>query len=331
MPETILVTGGAGFIGNCFVRQWERNNPHDEIVVLDTLTYAGRESNLSGTRARLIRADVAESALVEHLLDEHNIRTVVHFAAESHVARSIDDPSVFVGTNVLGTFSLLRAARAAWANVQGARFVQVSTDEVYGSLELDAPRFTEQTAYAPRSPYSASKAAADHLVNAFHCTYGLPTIVTHCSNNYGPRQHDEKFVQIVIRSAVRGDPIPLHGDGLGVRDWVHVEDHCRAIALVLERGKVGERYNIGGENERSNVELAGVLCDVVDRKLGRQDGTSRALITFVPDRPGRDRRYALDVSKIRALGWRPLVGFEAGIDATVDWYLDAMNWGGNAA
>lgn len=322
MAETILITGGAGFIGSNFVHRWHRNHSGDRIVVLDKLTYAADPSQLEGLDCvELVKADIQNRELVQHLLDRHGIRKVVHFAAESHVDNSIKGPSAFIQTNVVGTFALLDAAREVWGNDRTVRFLHVSTDEVYGSLGATG-KFHEEMAYAPNSPYSASKAGSDHLVRAYHHTYGLPTLTTNCSNNYGPRQHLEKLIPLAITRMAKGEPIPIYGDGQNVRDWLYVEDHCAAIETVIAKGRPGETYCIGGDNEQKNLDLVDLLCDLVDEVLKRPQGTSRKLKTFVQDRAGHDRRYAIDATKIKAeLGWKPETDFPTGLRKTVEWYL----------
>lgn len=321
MSETILVTGGAGFIGSNFVHRWHRNHPEDRILVLDKLTYAANPRNIADLeRVELVKGDIQNRELVLHLLEKHQVRKLVHFAAESHVDNSITGPAAFIQTNVVGTFSLLDAAREAWAGDKGVRFLHVSTDEVYGSLG-ETGKFHEEMAYAPNSPYSASKAGSDHLVRAYHHTYGLPTLTTNCSNNYGPRQHPEKLIPLAINRMILNQPIPVYGDGQNVRDWLFVEDHCAAIETVIAQGTPGETYCIGGNNEWKNLDLLNLLCDLVDQHLGRPDGTSRKLLTFVKDRAGHDKRYAIDASKMaEALHWIPLCTFEAGLSQTVAWY-----------
>ncbi len=314
----ILVTGGAGFIGANYVR-YVVGRGEDRVVNLDALTYAGNLENLAGLeddpRYRFVRGDIRDESLVRRLLAEERIEAVVHFAAESHVDRSIEGPRVFLETNVLGTQTLLDAAREAGVE----RFVQVGTDEVYGTLGPDDPPFTEQHPLQPNSPYSASKAAADLLCRAYHRTYGFPVIVTRCSNNYGPYQFPEKLIPLMIANALEGKPLPVYGDGRNVRDWLHVEDHCRAVDLVLRRGRPGEVYNIGGGNEMENIAIVRLLLELLDR--------DESLITFVADRPGHDRRYAIDATKLREeLGWRPVHDFASGIRATVDWYLAHRDW-----
>jgi dTDP-glucose 4,6-dehydratase len=319
--EPILVTGGAGFIGANFVLGWRRRHPGVPAVVLDALTYAADPGEIRGLEGiDLVEGDIQDRALVSSLLDGRGIRTLVHFAAESHVDRSIAGPGAFIRTNVMGTFSLLEAARDAWAGDRGARFLHVSTDEVFGALGPEG-RFSESTPYDPRSPYSASKAASDHLVRAYHHTYGLPVLVTNCSNNYGPRQHEEKLIPLTLRRLFDRKPIPVYGQGQNVRDWIFVDDHCAAIERVLEAGAVGETYLVGAGNERRNLDLVGLLCDLTDQALGRPLGSGRELITFVEDRPGHDFRYAIDATKARSeLGWIPEVGLEEGLARTVAWY-----------
>jgi dTDP-glucose 4,6-dehydratase len=330
----ILVTGGAGFIGSNFVIDWIAAEG-EPVVNLDKLTYAGNLANLAGlakdTRHRFVRGDIADGALVERLLAEHRPRAIVHFAAESHVDRSIHGPEDFVQTNVVGTFRLLEAARAHWSGLQGTereafRFLHVSTDEVYGSLSESDPAFSETTPYAPNSPYSASKAASDHLVRAYHHTYGFPAITTNCSNNYGPFQFPEKLIPLMISNALEGKPLPVYGDGKQVRDWLFVSDHCEAIRLALAKGRVGETYNIGGDSERRNLEVVHALCDAL-QAIRPREGGYRPLIRFVADRPGHDRRYAIDARKAkRSLGWAPRESFESGLARTVRWYLDNAEW-----
>ena len=334
--NTILVTGGAGFIGSNFVLQWIKN-AGAAVVNLDLLTYAGNPANLAAlegdSRHQLVRGDICNGELVAALLHEHRPRVIVHFAAESHVDRSIVDPGAFIRTNVQGTFTLLEQARLFWLELDEAdrrafRFLHVSTDEVYGSLGPEDPAFSEITAYAPNSPYAASKAASDHLARAYHHTYGLPVLTTNCSNNYGPFQFPEKLIPLMILNALEGKQLPVYGDGRNVRDWLFVEDHCSAIRTVLDRGRVGETYNIGGNSERKNLDVVTAICDLVDEL--RPDaalGPRRKLITFVTDRPGHDRRYAIDASKIsRELGWRPAEEFESGLRKTVAWYLEHGAW-----
>ncbi|WP_043805460.1 dTDP-glucose 4,6-dehydratase [Arenimonas malthae] len=332
--QTWLVTGGAGFIGGNFVLDAVASGVR--VVNLDALTYAGNRDTLSALEGNpnhvFVHGDIGDHALVARLLAEHRPQAIVNFAAESHVDRSIDGPAAFVQTNVVGTFQLLEAARAHFKGLDAAgqaafRFLHVSTDEVYGSLG-DEGKFTEETPYAPNSPYSASKAASDHLVRAYHHTYGLPVLTTNCSNNYGPFQFPEKLIPLVILKALAGEPLPVYGDGRNVRDWLYVKDHCAAIRRVLEAGRVGETYNVGGDAERQNIEVVKTLCALLDARRPRADGLPReSQITFVKDRPGHDRRYAIDASKLQnELGWRPTVSFEQGMAATVDWYLAHEAW-----
>src|SRR5438067_13617780 len=327
----LLVTGGAGFIGaNFVVSTLEATG--EPIVNLDKLTYAGNPRNLDAVREdarhRFVQGDICERERVRNLLATHRPRAIVHFAAESHVDRSIAGPAEFVRTNVVGTWALLEEARAYWearGRDAGFRFLHISTDEVYGSLGPDHPAFTEETPYAPNSPYAASKAAADHLVRAYQHTYGLPTLTTNCSNNYGPRQFPEKLIPLFIRNALAGEPLPVSGDGRNVRDWLYVADHCEAVRLVLEKGKVGETYNIGGENERANIDVVRTICALLDRLRPRAGGSYAQLIRHVTDRLGHDRRYAMNIAKIRReLGWRPRESFESGLEKTVRWYLDNL-------
>ena len=334
--KTWFVTGGAGFIGGNFVLDAVRRGVR--VVNLDALTYAGNLDTLASLDGdaghQFVHGDIGDRALVESLLREHRPDAVVNFAAESHVDRSIDGPGAFVQTNVVGTLNLLECARDYWRSLDGPkkdgfRFLHVSTDEVYGSLG-DTGRFTETTPYAPNSPYSASKAASDHLVRAFHHTYGLPVLTTNCSNNYGPYQFPEKLIPLVIARALAGEALPVYGDGRNVRDWLFVGDHCAAIRAVLERGRVGETYNVGGDAERENIEVVRTICELLDARRPRRDGTPRfSQVTYVADRPGHDRRYAIDASKIQGeLGWAPAHSFERGMAETVDWYLDHQDWVG---
>jgi len=333
----LLVTGGAGFIGSTFVLDWLAQGAASEPVVnLDKLTYAGNPRNLAALdgdpRYRLVRADIADREAVDGIFATHRPRAVVHFAAESHVDRSIHAPADFIQTNVVGTFHLLEAARAHWQSLDGEgkgafRFLHVSTDEVYGSLGPDDPAFSESTPYAPNSPYSASKAASDHLVRAYHHTYGLPVVTTNCSNNYGPRQFPEKLIPLMILNALAGKPLPVYGDGGNVRDWLYVGDHCAAIRRVLEGGRVGEVYNVGGNAERKNLDVVEALCTILGELRPRASGRYHDLVTFVKDRPGHDRRYAMDASKLATeLGWRPQESLESGLRKTVRWYLDNPDW-----
>jgi dTDP-glucose 4,6-dehydratase len=334
MTETIFVTGGAGFIGSCFVR-WLVAHTAWRIVNLDKLAYAGNLDSLADVPAHrqvFIHGDVCDEAVLNGLLTEYRPRYVVHLAAESHVDRSIESPLPFIETNVIGTCTLLNAVRDYWSRLSSDqrdafRLLHVSTDEVYGTLGPTG-QFTETTPYAPRSPYSASKAAADHLVRAYHETYGLPTIVTNCGNNYGPNQFPEKLIPLITLNALEGKPLPVYGDGLHVRDWLFVDDHVAALWTVLERGRVGQTYNIGGAAERTNIAVVRAICDLVDELVPRRDGRSaHDLITFVADRPGHDRRYAIDFTKLRdELGWKPSVGFEAGLRSTVEWYIANVEW-----
>jgi dTDP-glucose 4,6-dehydratase len=332
----ILVTGGAGFIGSNFVLDWIAavGTP---VVNLDKLTYAGNPANLAALagdpRHLLVRGDIGDRELVRRLLADHQPRAIVHFAAESHVDRSIHGPGEFIQTNIHGTFALLEEARAYWGALPeaaraGFRFLHVSTDEVYGSLAAGDPAFSETTPYAPNSPYAASKAASDHLVRAYHHTYGLPTVTTNCSNNYGPYQFPEKLIPLMILNATQGKPLPVYGDGKNVRDWLYVTDHCSGIRAVLERGRLGETYNIGGRGEKTNLEVVHTLCAILDELKPLPAGTGYAsLITFVKDRPGHDWRYAIDCSKIeRELAWQPAENFDTGIRKTVQWYLENQSW-----
>ena len=333
---TLLVTGGAGFIGSNFVHTWLAQ--HDEVLVnLDKLTYAGNLRNLQSLavdrRHHFVQGDIGDTKLVSQLLATHQPRAVLHFAAESHVDRSIHGPMDFIQTNVVGSFQLLESVRAYWAGLAEAakndfRFLHVSTDEVYGSLAPDAPAFSETHPYEPNSPYSASKAASDHLVRAWHHTYGLPVLTTNCSNNYGPYHFPEKLIPLVIHNALAGKPLPIYGDGQQVRDWLYVEDHCRAIMRVLQDGRLGQTYNVGGWNEKPNIEVVRTLCALLDELQPRSDGQSYASqMIFVKDRPGHDRRYAIDARKLeRELGWRPLETFETGLRKTVQWYLSHADW-----
>ena len=332
----ILVTGGAGFIGSNFILDWIAA-AGEGVVNLDKLTYAGNLENLASLkddpRHVFVQGDINDRKLVDKLLGQHQPRAIIHFAAESHVDRSIHDPGEFIQTNINGTFSLLEEVRTYWQGLQGAdkpafRFLHVSTDEVYGSLGPADPPFTETTAYAPNSPYSASKAASDHLVRAYHHTYGLPTLTTNCSNNYGAFQFPEKLIPLIILNALNGKPLPIYGDGMNVRDWLQVGDHCAAIRAVLSGGRLGETYNIGGWNEKTNLDVVNTVCAILD-ELKPNPGITHysCLITYVKDRPGHDHRYAIDAHKIeRELGWKPMETFETGIRKTVAWYLDNMGW-----
>ena len=334
----ILVTGGAGFIGSNFVLDWLALS-NEAVVNLDKLTYAGNPENLASlqgdTRHVFVQGDLGDRALVDRLLTEHKPRAVLHFAAESHVDRSIRGPEDFIQTNIVGTFRLLEAVRAYWSALSepdknAFRFLHVSTDEVYGTLSKDDPPFAETNAYEPNSPYSASKAASDHLVRAWHHTYGLPVLTTNCSNNYGPYHFPEKLIPLMIVNALAGKPLPVYGDGLQVRDWLYVKDHCSAIRRVLEAGQLGETYNVGGWNEKPNIEIVHTVCALLDELRPDPAGAYARLITHVTDRPGHDRRYAIDARKIeRELGWRPAETFETGIRKTVQWYLDNPEWVAN--
>ncbi|PIQ14131.1 MAG: dTDP-glucose 4,6-dehydratase [Hydrogenophilales bacterium CG_4_10_14_3_um_filter_58_23] len=332
----ILVTGGAGFIGSNFILDWIAATG-EATVNLDKLTYAGNLENLvslkDDSRHVFVRGDINDRELVGRMLAEHQPRAIIHFAAESHVDRSIHGPGEFIQTNINGTFSLLEEVRAYWQGLQGEekaafRFLHVSTDEVYGSLGPNDPPFTEATAYAPNSPYSASKAASDHLVRAYHHTYGLPTLTTNCSNNYGAFQFPEKLIPLILLNALTAKPLPIYGDGLNVRDWLYVGDHCAAIRAVLAGGRLGETYNIGGWNEKTNLDVVHTVCAILDElKPAADHKPYAALITYVKDRPGHDRRYAIDAHKVeRELGWKPMETFETGIHKTVAWYLDNMGW-----
>jgi dTDP-glucose 4,6-dehydratase len=336
ITDTILVTGGAGFIGSNFVLAW-LEAVGSPVVNLDLLTYAGNPSSLDSLKANdrhfLVHGDIGDGKLVDSLLRDQRPRAIVHFAAESHVDRSIVSPDAFIRTNVQGTFTLLEQAKSYWSSLdeadkQAFRFLHVSTDEVYGSLGPDDPAFSETTPYAPNSPYAASKAGSDHLVRAYHHTFGLPTLTTNCSNNYGPFQFPEKLIPLMILNALEGKQLPVYGDGANVRDWLFVEDHCSAIRAVLARGRLGETYNVGGNSERKNLDVVNTICDLVDEMHPDASiGPRRNLITFVTDRPGHDRRYAIDATKIAAeLGWRPAENFEAGLRRTVRWYLDHLDW-----
>lgn len=340
----LLVTGGAGFIGGNFVHYWNAKHPEDRVIVLDALTYAGNRSTLQGTAAELVIGDIRDTALVERLLRDHAIGTLVHFAAESHVDRSITGPDAFIDTNILGTNSLLKAARKVWLDEGSGRehrFHHISTDEVYGSLGPNDPAFSETTQYQPNSPYSASKAASDHLVRAYHHTYGLNTTTTNCSNNYGPFHYPEKLIPLFVLNALSGKPLPIYGDGMNVRDWLYVEDHCRGIDAALNKGKPGETYNIGGGEELPNMAVIDRICAEVDRAFAdieslperypaapaAQGRATSELKTFVEDRKGHDRRYAIDETKARTeLGYVPQHDFENGLRSTLRWYLDNEAW-----
>ena len=336
---TILITGGAGFIGANFVLDWIAGSD-EPVVNLDKLTYAGNLETLASVqgdaRHVFVQGDIGDRALVEKLLAEHQPRAVVNFAAESHVDRSIHGPGDFVQTNIVGTFNLLESVRGYWSALPDGqkaafRFLHVSTDEVYGSLSKDDPAFAETNRYEPNSPYSASKAASDHLVRAWHHTYGLPVLTTNCSNNYGPYHFPEKLIPLMIVNALAGKPLPVYGDGMQIRDWLYVKDHCSAIRRVLQAGRLGETYNVGGWNEKPNIEIVNTVCKLLDELRPKADGTSYATqITYVTDRPGHDRRYAIDARKLEAeLGWKPAETFETGIRKTVEWYLANPEWVAN--
>jgi dTDP-glucose 4,6-dehydratase len=336
MNDTVLVTGGAGFIGSNFVLDWIGKTKAG-VVNLDLLTYAGNRGNLRSIEENLrhifVKGDIRDGELVASLLQKHKPRAILHFAAESHVDRSIAGPDAFIQTNIFGTFSLLEQARTYWGSLEepdkaAFRFLHVSTDEVYGTLGPNDPAFTEETPYAPNSPYAASKASSDHLVRAYFHTYGLPVLTTNCSNNYGPYQFPEKLIPLIILNALEGKPLPVYGDGLNVRDWLFVGDHCAGIRQVLERGQLGETYNIGGSSERKNIDVVTTICDILDElRPDSKLGSRRGLITYVKDRPGHDRRYAINAEKItRELGWRPEKQFESGIRETVEWFLENLAW-----
>jgi len=334
--KTILITGGAGFIGSNFIPFFLEKYPEYNVVNLDLLTYAGNLENLkeveNNSRYKFIKGDICNRELVEHIFNEYDIKGVIHFAAESHVDNSIKNPGVFVRTNVDGTYTLLDVAKNYWMQepfkykeeYKDCRFHHISTDEVYGTLPEDPNvLFTEETPYAPNSPYSASKASSDMIVRSYHHTFGMDTVITNCSNNYGPKQHDEKLIPTIIRNALNGNPIPIYGDGKNIRDWLYVLDHCKGIDLAYHKGKGGETYNIGGRNERDNLYIANKICEILDELQPRKNGSYKDLITFVEDRPGHDRRYAIDASKIETkLGWKADENFESGIVKTIKWYLE---------
>ena len=332
-PRAVLVTGGAGFIGCNFLRIALGNDSELQIINLDALTYAGHPASQSevadafGDRYHLIEGDIRDAQLVRDLFGRHEIDTVVHFAAESHVDRSIDGPLDFIDTNIRGTANLLEAARSTWQDRRDVRFHHISTDEVFGSLGADG-FFTENTPYDPSSPYSASKAASDHLVRAWQRTYGLPVTISNCSNNYGPYQFPEKLIPLIIANATANRPLPVYGDGSNIRDWLFVEDHCRAIDAIIRRGETGRTYNVGGHNEMTNLAVVHAICDLVDEFVPRPDGSSRRdLVSFVTDRPGHDQRYAIDATRIASeLGWTPEHDFESGLQTTVEWYLANQAW-----
>ncbi|OCR02360.1 dTDP-glucose 4,6-dehydratase [Oscillatoriales cyanobacterium USR001] len=336
-PRRILITGGAGFIGSNFVHHWCSNYPNDRVIVLDALTYAGNRQNLTNlenqNNFRFVQGDICDRTLIDNLLQTENIDTIAHFAAESHVDRSILGPAAFVQTNIVGTFTLLEAFRQHWYNFtpiqqQQGLFLHVSTDEVYGSLNPEDPAFTETTPYSPNSPYSASKASSDHFARAYFHTYGVPTIITNCSNNYGPYHFPEKLIPLMCINMLLGKQLPVYGDGQNVRDWLYVIDHCRALDCVIHRGKPGETYNIGGNNEVKNLDLVRMLCKLMDELADNLPITPcEQLINFVKDRPGHDRRYAIDANKIKnELGWTPSVTVEQGLKRTVEWYLTHRHW-----
>jgi len=335
LPRRILITGGAGFIGANFVHHWCQHYPGDRVIVLDLLTYAGNRKNLDplegSANLRFVQGDICDRTLIDTLLREEDIDTIAHFAAESHVDRSILGPDAFVRTNVVGTFTLLEAFRQHWQNQEQPahfRFHHVSTDEVYGSLTADDPAFSETTPYAPNSPYSASKAGSDHLVRAYHHTYGLPTLVTNCSNNYGPYHYPEKLIPLMCINILLGKPLPVYGDGQNIRDWLYVGDHCSALDAVIHRGRPGETYNIGGNNEVKNLDLVRMLCDFMEEMAPDLPvRPCHQLITFVKDRPGHDRRYAINATKLKTeLGWMPTETIETGLRKTVQWYLTHQEW-----
>lgn len=350
--RNLLVTGGAGFIGSNFVHYWLAQHPDDKVVVLDALTYAGNLANLVSVEENpnfsFAHGDICDQALVEKLLSEHNLDTIVHFAAESHVDRSITGPDAFIETNVIGTHSLLKAAKSVWLDSDNPpeyhRFHHVSTDEVYGSLEINDPAFTENTQYAPNSPYSASKAASDHLVRSYHHTFGLNVTTSNCSNNYGPYHFPEKLIPLVITNILQGKALPIYGDGKNIRDWLYVEDHAKGIELILDNGRIGEVYNIGGNNEWTNVDIVNLICELIDESFQTDNNlakrfpespcaksqSAKSLITYVQDRAGHDRRYAIDASKImNELDYAPVETFETGIRKTVLWYVDYVKWWGH--
>ena len=328
----ILITGGAGFIGSHVVRLLVNKYPNYKIINLDVLTYAGNLENLKDIQGKpnytFVKGDIGDDSLVSDVFSKYDISHVVHLAAESHVDRSIKDPLIFLKTNILGTANLLQNAKKHWAgNYEGKLFYHISTDEVYGSLEMGTDMFTEQTPYDPRSPYSASKASSDHLVRAYFHTYHMPVVISNCSNNYGPNHFPEKLIPLMLHNIINKKPLPVYGKGENVRDWLFVEDHARAIDTILHKGVPGETYNIGGHNEWKNIDIVHYLCDALDKKLGRAKGESRQLITYVTDRAGHDLRYAIDASKIeRELGWVPQETFESGIAKTIDWYLENQEW-----
>lgn len=333
LKKTLLITGGAGFIGSHVVRRFVNLYPDYQIINLDALTYAGNLENLRDIENypnyQFVKGDITDESFVNALFKDNKIDGVIHLAAESHVDRSISDPMAFIKTNIIGTVNLLNAAKESWknaTNTEGYRFYHVSTDEVYGSLGEEG-YFTEETGYDPRSPYSASKASSDHLVRAYFHTYNLPVVISNCSNNYGPNHFPEKLIPLIINNILNNKSLPIYGDGKYTRDWLWVKDHAVAIDMIFHQGTIGETYNIGGNNEWKNIDLVEMLCDIMDKKLGRPDGSSRQLITFVKDRPGHDRRYAIDASKLmNEIGWTPSVKFEEGFALTVEWYLENKSW-----
>ena len=330
MMKNILVTGGAGFIGSNFIHYWLEKHKQSRVINLDVLSYAGNLESLKAVednpRYRFVKGDICDSAVVEKIFAEENIDTVIHFAAESHVDRSITGPEAFIKTNVFGTFTLLEAARKFWQEHSDKRFLHVSTDEVYGTLGPTDPSFTESTAFAPNSPYSASKASSDHLVRAYYHTYDLPVVTTNCSNNYGPYQFPEKLIPLIFTNAMECKPLPVYGDGTNIRDWLYVEDHCSGIEAVLEKGRLGETYNIGGCNEWKNIDIVHIICDYLDQ-VEPAEQPRRNLVTYVKDRPGHDQRYAIDASRmLNELGWKPVHNFEEGIIKTIKWYRANNEW-----
>jgi dTDP-glucose 4,6-dehydratase len=328
--QNILVTGGSGFIGSNFIHSYLRNNEDCFVINIDKLTYAGNNQNhlniKNDSRYKFIHGDICNEDLVSKILDKYSIEAIVNFAAESHVDRSIDGPNVFINTNIIGTFNLLKCSLKHYQNMNNFLFMHVSTDEVYGSLTKNDKAFTEETKYAPNSPYSASKASSDHLARAWFHTYSLPIMTTNCSNNYGPYQFPEKLIPLTIYNALNSKPIKIYGNGKNIRDWLYVEDHCKGIQTVMKKGKLGEVYNIGGLNEKSNIEIVNKICEILDKKLPK-DTSYKSLITFVEDRKGHDFRYAINQSKIiKELGWSPEESFETGIEKTVNWYINNMDW-----
>ncbi len=331
MKKSVLITGGAGFIGSHVVRLFVNKYPESNFVNLDKLTYAGNLDNLTDVENKpnytFVKGDICDEQLVDELFTKYQFDGVIHLAAESHVDRSILNPKEFINTNIIGTFTLLNVAKKHWTEVEGKLFYHISTDEVYGSLENDNEFFTEKTSYDPRSPYSAAKASSDHFVRAYYNTFNLPVVISNCSNNYGPNQFPEKLIPLVISNIKEQKQIPVYGKGENIRDWLYVVDHARAIDVIFNNGKIGETYNIGGINEWKNIDLIKLLCQIMDKKLNRAEGSSEKLITFVPDRAGHDLRYAIDASKIaRELNWKPSLQFNEGLELTVDWYLENEKW-----